>query len=524
MTTATRPRSTSAAAAYERRAIIYLRLSDFRDDDESTFAERERELREFAADLGVTVIRVAVENDLSATGRTRGASAFKTPKRVTTETGLLTFRTNRPVFERVVIDLQTGVADVLIVGDDSRIARNFRDGLDLLDAVRESGASAVSPDEYGEPHWFLTDGGSRSQVSAFQDRINDARRYSEEIAAKVAKGRRRWVGKSYQGGRRPYGYRVDVTAEQHARRLVIDETEADVLRTAADDALRGIGLKSIARELNERHVPTVTTEQLGTRWSAQTLRDTLLKPAIAGLAVKGDALVPAPWPHIIDRPTWERLTDLLTDPARRTNNRRGASPRWLVSCFATCGVCGGELTVSGGRNRTAGYRGRACNHMRRNAERVDGFIGELIMRRLEQPDAADLLRPAPRANADEPKLRAQRRTILARLDSQADMHMRGVLSDGALEAGQRAAAELLAQIDAQLAATDEPDQLAEFRGRPAREVWEALDVPHRRQIVQTLIESIVINRAERASRTFDPTLIDITWRPLVGAPVSAAAA
>jgi hypothetical protein len=57
-------------------AIIYLRLSDFRDTDDTTFEHRERELRDLAADLGLTVRRVAIENDLNGNGRPRGASAY----------------------------------------------------------------------------------------------------------------------------------------------------------------------------------------------------------------------------------------------------------------------------------------------------------------------------------------------------------------------------------------------------------------------------------------------------------------
>ena len=50
---------------------------------------------------------------------------------------------------------------------------------------------------------------------------------------------------------------------------------------AADMLDRGISLKAIARDLRERGVPTVT----GAAWSAKTLREVLIKPAVAGLAV-----------------------------------------------------------------------------------------------------------------------------------------------------------------------------------------------------------------------------------------------
>ena len=83
-------------------AIIYLRMSDFRDADGMTFAERAEQLRAFAIGLGVPAdrIRVAIENDAGNGGGYRPASAYKRPVRVTTATGLVTMRTRRPVFAR----------------------------------------------------------------------------------------------------------------------------------------------------------------------------------------------------------------------------------------------------------------------------------------------------------------------------------------------------------------------------------------------------------------------------------------
>ena len=69
-------------------AIIYLRMSDFRDEDFTTFGERERQLRDFAAGLGIPAGRicVAIEND-AGNGGFRPASAYKRSARITTRAG-----------------------------------------------------------------------------------------------------------------------------------------------------------------------------------------------------------------------------------------------------------------------------------------------------------------------------------------------------------------------------------------------------------------------------------------------------
>ena len=287
------------------------------------------------------------------------------------------------------------------------------------------------------------------------------------------------------------------------------DAEAKIIKKAAADILdRNVSLKAIARELRENHEPTVT----GTAWSAKILRDVLLKPAIAGLAVKDGVLVEVPWPAILERDVWERLRDLLTDPSRRTNTSRANEPRWLLSGFATCGVCGGPLRAGGGRNRAAAYIGNGCCHVRRGAVHVDDHIAEAVIRRLDMPDAADLLKPAPRPGIDAARLRAEARKLRGRKTAQMRMHAAGAIDDADLVAGMRAIRDRLAAIEVQLAASDQPDPLAEFRGRPAAEVWAGLGIARRRAVVQTLIESVIIQRSGRRGPGFNPDTVEITWR------------
>jgi site-specific DNA recombinase len=485
-------------------AVIYLRQSDFRDENDDTFAVRKAELEEFAASLGLRVVWVAIENDLNGDGKPRGASAYKTPVKVHTQAGLVEFRTNRPVWQQVIRDyLLTGQAKVLIVSDDSRLTRNERDGLDLIDAARVSGASVVAPDDNWEPKWILRDGGNDQEREALRDRINDARRYSASIAAKVKMGRRRWAGRSYQGGRRPFGYQVQEGTAQHSRNLVIDEAEATELRQAAYDLLHGVSLAAVERGLLARGVLTVT----GAPWSTRTIRDMLLKAAVVGQQVRAGELVEAPWEAIISLATQAQLRDLLTDPDRRTN-KGGNLPKWLVSCFAECGVCHTQLKVGGaGRGRSPAYVGSRCGHVRRAAQPVDDLIADLIIARLEEPDAADLLRPAPALVVDGEALRAERATL---------RRQRAALL-AIFEGDKQAQAEIdrkaarLSQIETQLTTSSQPDPLEEFRGQPARTVWEGLSIARRRAVVQLLLAQVVINRAGRQGRVFDPETIRVRW-------------
>ena len=190
----------------------------------------------------------------------------------------------------------------------------------------------------------LTDGGSSDQLAMARVMVTMAAKSSADTARRVTAGRERWAGRSYQGGKRPYGYRPDPDAPEHRKTLIIVPAEAEVIRAAAGDILkRGISLKAIARDLRDRREPTVT----GTQWTASTLRDILAKPAVAGIAVhtrivkdeetgqerKVTSEHPGAWPAILKLKQWEQLRHLFD--SRKTGT--SPEPRWLVSGYATWG-------------------------------------------------------------------------------------------------------------------------------------------------------------------------------------------
>jgi site-specific DNA recombinase len=492
--------------------IVYLRLSDFRDEDPGTFDARREELVALSAELGFPNPRVVVENDVDGQGKLRGASAHKRTAKVQAA-GLVTLRTRRPRYHQVMLDLQAR-GGLLLVSDESRLTRDYRDGEDLLDACEVGGASVVALDDEGGARWVLTNGGTRAERSAFRDRVTDARKFSEDIGRKVRGGRRRWAGRSYQGGPRPFGYEVDRDTAEHHRTLLVVPAEAAALK-AAEVALldQGWSLAAVTRRLREQGPPTATG---AARWTTNILRDVLLKPTVAGLAWRGEELVEAPWEAIIDRPRWEALRALLTDPARRTSTAN--EPRWLVSCFATCGVCGGKLRAGGsGVGRVQGYVGSSCNHIRRSAEAVDRLVADAVIEWLERFADSDRLRPRASAGdggagelrAELARHRKARKALMELFEGDLD-------ALAAIRAKDRRIAEIDAQLGAIAAAGNGADPLAELRpeargAATVRAVWEALEMPRKRAVLQVLVQSVVINRAG-PGRGLSPETIVLTWR------------
>jgi len=499
---------------------IYLRLSD--PASEESFDGREAKLRSEASHLGWIVHRVVVENDVDDDGMPKPASAFKRKMIRVPGTDRRVLRVIRPGFRSVLDDLDSGRANAVLVEDLDRLLRQPRDGEDLLDAVEMSASNCRSL----SGSLKLTDGGTEDE--RFMTRIvaATAAKSSADTARRVADKKELLHGKSYSGGHRPYGYVPAQGTEKYHRNLIIVPDEAEVIRDAATAILdHNISLKAIARELNDRGVPS--TE--GNGWSAGSLRYVLMKPSVAGLqqhlpekerrAARARGVKPpkpavkeAPWPAILDRDRWERLCDKLNDPSRLTNGTRGREPRWLLSGYGECGICGDGTLVEVSRSVPSYVCKGPVQHLRRSAKHVDDAISRLIVARLSQADIADLLKPPPSSVPQEnaKTLRSEARRLRERKAAQMRMHAAGDIDDDDLVIGLKSVKERLAVIEAQLATSDHPDPLADFRDAPAATVWENLSLARRREIVKLLLRVSFLPSGRRGPG-FDPETLSVTW-------------
>ena len=495
----------------------YLRLSDGRVEE--AFEGREARLRAEADRRGIPIRRVVVENDLNPDGTIKPASAFKR-KKITLPSGAVEYRTVRPVFRQEITDLSLGVIGGLLFEDLDRACRDPRDLEDLIDACWNSKGSAFSL----TGSLTLTRGGTDGEITMARNMVNYKNMESRDKRRRATEGRERWAGKSYQGGRRPFGFQVATDTEQYHRNLVIDDTEAAAIRAAVTDILKyDISLKAIARQWRDAEISTVC----GNPWSAEQVKDTLCKAAVAGLASYRGDLRPAPWDEIIDRGTWEKLTEKLNDPARTftTSNE----PRWLLSKWATCGIgdCGAMVVCTGGgtdkrsgKLRPRAYSCSAAAHLRRNASACDEYVSGLIVARLSEPDIADLLRPPARSGVDAEALKSEAARLTKKKAQLARMLTDDDIDEADCKRETRRIRGRLTEIAGQLAATDAPDPLSDFRDRPAQAVWDSLSMARRREVVKLLMDVKFLPATRRGPR-FDPDSLHIEWREGVtpaGAP------
>lgn len=441
----------------------------------------------------------------------------------------------RPDFERMLADAETGAFAVIVATEEERLARNVEEKLELHAACEVAGVVwDTARDGYVDP---ATDSGEfMSTVRAAMGRIESRRKARRQRAASDAR-----AAEGAPTARPGYGYR------REAGRDVVVEAEAAVIREAARRILDGDSLRSIATDFNTRGIPSPRTGEQARKaeredipapppipWQGITLRQMIRRPSLAGLRTHRGKVIgtfnPELHPPIIDEDTHARIEALLTDP-NRAQGTGGRTPVHLLSGVATCGRCDGtvgadgELVPCGGRmvrapgRMTSTKSGGAkrqppayvcveCHRVRRKQSEVDEFVTEVILRRLEQPDAAQLF---SRGDAGAAQVaRDAIAAIDARLATAADQFAEGVLTGDQL---RRITERLRADRAAheRTVAESMPARVPmDVVGPLARQTWAGLHIDSQRAIIQELAEVII--EPQGSGRTFDPDLIRIAWR------------
>lgn len=485
-------------------AIGYVRLSELRrldlDDDgngKGNEDQRERIVARAAA-KGWRIIHWIVENDLSpGRGKNRNASAFKRRK-IQLPDGRVEMRTVRPGFRKALDLLATGKADGFVALDLDRTVRDPRDLEDMIDVV----------EQHRMPVDSVTGSlrlGSDADITMARVMVAVANKESRDKARRVAAARERQAkAGEYGGGRRPFGFDEDG--------ITVRPDEAAVIKDCTIRCVQGASLRSLANDLRNGAVPTVT----GAKWTAETLRDILMRPRNAGRMVyQGEEIGDAPWEPIVPVDTFRALVSKLTDPDRRVGP--GAAPKWLGSNLYTCGICtpedhstrvGVQVRIGG---RQPAYRCSDRNHLVRAVKHVDALVEGLIVARLSQDDAVDLL-PTTGPEVDVKGLRAEAQSIRKNLNELAEDKSLGLIDRAQLISGTEKGKKRLDEITTVLQAATVDSPLADLIGaEDVQATWEGLPLSHKRLVINELV-TVRILPSGRKGRGFDPATVDIEWK------------
>lgn len=197
----------------------------------------------------------------------------------------------RPNFQRMIRDIETGKIKCVIVKDLSRLGRNVIDtgyyveriflqlGIRLI-SISDNYDSAADNDNFKLPLINL---------------LNEA--YAIDIGRKTkSQARQSMKDGVYVGGQPPYGY---IRSPENRRKLVIDEPAAEIVKRIFDWAADGVSCYEITRRLNSMKTPSPSTYKYEQRpakkendvgsglWHARTVERILANEIYCGRLVQG---------------------------------------------------------------------------------------------------------------------------------------------------------------------------------------------------------------------------------------------
>lgn len=305
ITTASRQSAVSASG----HAAIYTRISDDPEGTALGVSRQEQDCRALAGRLGLDVVAVFSDNDVSAsTASTK----------------------DRPAYSDMLTRARAGEFTHVLAYSNSRLTRRLRESLDLIDLAK-TGRVVIKTVASGEFDLSTADGRATALTLATWDQAE-----AERVGERVKRAARQRVESGrWHGGVPPFGYR------REDKSLVVDDREAELIREAArrildlDDTLYGI-----VKDWNGRGDLT----RKGTAWKHSVLRNILINPALTGTNSAG---IENCWEPVLDRDSHSRLvTKLAPDSSHRTNSLGVKSSKYpLGGGLIRCGRCGGPLAT-----------------------------------------------------------------------------------------------------------------------------------------------------------------------------------
>jgi DNA invertase Pin-like site-specific DNA recombinase len=459
------------------RVGIYTRISS--DDDTVKglgVARQEKHCRAFATVQGWKVTEVYCDND-------RSASNGKP----------------RPEFDRLVADQVAGKFDRILVYSQERLVRDALEREQLIKLFDqhnipsfETCKGPVDLDTAQGQLIFRVTGAFDSHYPKYLTQLVINKK--AELAESGA----------YGGGTRPFGYRVV------NKQLRIDESEADLVREAAQRLIDGESLGLVCREWNEAGVRTPR----GNPWRVGSLREMLIGPRVAGLRQhRGEIIGDAAAPALLDRETWNELRAVFSQHTGRNDARAK-----LLTGLLVCGKCGAKMNARNNNEQPAyGCRGNldrpgSCGRVSIKATEVEQFVQEAFFgqyrdRRLAEalthPDASEDERIVAEGEAEQLELtKLYKEKRISRAEWLA-------LRDGFQADIDAARARLYGADNARLL-TEVAGELAE--GGPLEAAWPSYPLAKQRRILGVFVDRIVVDPAVRGRNRFDADRIHITWR------------
>lgn len=540
-----------------KTAGILVRISDDREGRALGVKRQEEDGRHLAERLGVDVVKVYVENDISA-------SAIANRQ--------------RDEFEDFMAAWDSGTFEVPLAYTTGRLTRDNIVAERVIAIARRRG---ISPYYVASPWCDLTTAaGRRMYRSLAVNDTGEAEDIQERVQRKKLQDARQ--GKA-SGGRRRYGYGKLIgvnpaTGKELRDPYQVVEAEIAVLEEGKRRTLAGDSQFTIVKDWNERGIRTSCYGQVlkfkgkeqvcDGRWNVGKFKQTMLNesyvefdptghpidcpclknPEGNGTRIHHDQRHRAMWPAVFTRAEHEAMIAVFNSREIYWSNVGRLKGRtYLLSGIVECGgtwpdtekeghICGGQMYGQGkvyDTKKGRVYRRRyACKKWDRDGSRigcctvfriadaVEAYVTEQVLYRFDSPEVAQALAPAD--NEDR---------MAAVIQELSELQVRREQLAAEYAAGEHEKPDyqvMLGTIKNKMAAADaEKKQLLSAKAKSLavptdgnlREIWETASLEWRASVVKLVVEKVVIHpgRAggkrwpDKAGWAFDPELVEIVW-------------
>jgi site-specific DNA recombinase len=455
-------------------AAIYLRISLDATGEHRAIDRQREDCEAKAAEKGLTVSDVYIDNSVSASKR----------------------NVVRPAYEQMVNDYKEGKFTNIICYDIDRLSRQPVQMEYWLELAEQGELRIIT--ESGEADTTTDSGRLFIRIKAGVARAEVERKGERQKRALLQRLQR---GEPYAG--------VRLTGYSMAGEII--EEEAVVIRRIFQTFLAGGTLYGIAGELTKAGIKT---RHGSASWPPSTVRTILTNlryiariehaTTVKGTKEKIVTQYTGSWKAIIDDPTFFAVQARLEDPMRITN-RAGTDRKHLGSGLFLCGECGKPVRTNGTR-----YWCKEGGHVLRTQRPIDDLVLGSLRRRLALNDVGravsqknDLAATA-KLVADSTVLRND----LARYDHDYEV---GDLT-GAFHRKMTLSAETkLRAIEVEYAKATNGAAVALMMGASSPlEFFDNAGLAQRRAIVSSLM-TVALIHVPRGRKGFDPRTVRIVW-------------